>query len=189
MKRSAWKASLFSMADMVQLVWWVNQSMLIYNISLYSWHVSLIKEMERNIRNFILSGDKDKRNMVTMVWKKLCRPLAQGGLNLRSLRILNNATNLHLFWNMTNFGPDCQKRVIRISGGSRTLDKGLQTFSSYKILIFYSHKKVYMFLSSFVYINDLFMSILPIKLILFFGTNYFTYSYLPLQNLNEWYYQ
>ncbi|KEH26952.1 hypothetical protein MTR_6g080340 [Medicago truncatula] len=71
--------------------------MLIYNISLYSWHVSLIKEMERNIINFILSGDKDKRNMVTMAWKKLCRPLAQGGLNLRSLQILNNATNLHLF--------------------------------------------------------------------------------------------
>jgi hypothetical protein len=58
-------------------------------------------------------------------------------------------------------------RVTWGSGGSRTLDQGVQTFSSYKILICYSHKKVYTFLSSFVYINDLFMPILPIKLILF----------------------
>jgi len=38
---------------------------------------------------------------------------------------------------------------------------------SYKILIFfYSRRKVYTCLSSFVYINDLFMPILQIKLIL-----------------------
>jgi len=85
MKLSAWKASLLSMAIRVQLVRFVIQSMLTYSISLYSWPVSLIKELEKNIRNFIWSGNREKRKMVTVAWKKLCRPLNQGGLNLRSL--------------------------------------------------------------------------------------------------------
>jgi hypothetical protein len=89
LKLSAWKASLLFIAGRVQLVKFVIQSMMIYSISLYSWHVSLIKEVEKNIRNFIWSGDPDKRKLVTVSWKKLCRPFAQGGLGLRSLTSLN----------------------------------------------------------------------------------------------------
>jgi hypothetical protein len=63
--------------------------MLTYSISIYSWHVSLLKELEKCIRNFIWSGDIEKRKLVTISWKKLCRPLSQGGLNLRSLISLN----------------------------------------------------------------------------------------------------
>jgi len=70
--------------------------MWIYSISLYSWLVSLIKQVEQKIRNFIWSGDQDKRKLVTIAWKKLCRPFSQGGLNIRSLDSLNNATNLKL---------------------------------------------------------------------------------------------
>jgi hypothetical protein len=53
MKLSAWKASLLTMAGRVQLVKAVIQSMMIYSITLYSWPISLIKEVERNIRNFV----------------------------------------------------------------------------------------------------------------------------------------
>jgi len=100
LKLSNWKASLLSMAGRVQLVRSVVQSMLSYNISIYSWHVSLLKDLEKSIRNFVWSGDKDMRKLVTVSWKKVCRPLKQGGLNLRSLISLNNATNLKMCWNM-----------------------------------------------------------------------------------------
>jgi hypothetical protein len=53
LKLSAWKTSLLTMAGRVQLVKAIIQSMIIYNITLYSWPVSLIKEVERNIRNFV----------------------------------------------------------------------------------------------------------------------------------------
>jgi ribonuclease HI len=76
--------------------------MLIYNISLYSWPTGLIKEVEKNIRNFIWSGDVDKRKLVTTSWKKVCRPLAQGGLNIRSISNLNKATNLKMCWSLMN---------------------------------------------------------------------------------------
>jgi mannosylglycoprotein endo-beta-mannosidase len=102
LKLSAWKASLLSIAGRVQLIKSVIQSMLTYNISLYSWHVSLLKDLEKCIRNFIWSGDLDKRKLVTISWKKVCRPVAQGGLNIRSLLTLNKASNLKLSWSMIN---------------------------------------------------------------------------------------
>jgi hypothetical protein len=102
LKLSTWKASLLSMAGRVQLVKAVIQSMLIYSISIYSCPASLIKVVEKHIRNFICSGDPDKRKLVTVSWKKICRPLSQGGLNLRSLTKLNSASNLKLCWNLCN---------------------------------------------------------------------------------------
>ncbi|GAU19469.1 hypothetical protein TSUD_77130 [Trifolium subterraneum] len=90
------------MAGRLQLVRAVIQSMLIYSITLYSWPTSLIKELEKNIRNFVWSGEIDKRKLVTVSWKKVCRPLSQGGLNLRSLSSLNKASNLKLCWTMLN---------------------------------------------------------------------------------------
>jgi ribonuclease HI len=99
-KLSAWKASLLSIAGRVQLVRSVVQSMLTYSISIYSWPISLLKDLEKCIRNFIWSGDSDKRKLVTVSWKKMCRPYSQGGLNIRSLIKLNEATNLKLGWDL-----------------------------------------------------------------------------------------
>jgi hypothetical protein len=116
-KLSAWKASLLTIAGRVQLVRSVIQSMLIYSISLYSWPISLLKDIEKAIRNFIWSGDIDKRKLVTVAWKKVCRPYSQGGLNIRSLIMLNKATNLKLCW--TIFTSKCswakllRDRVLR----------------------------------------------------------------------------
>jgi mannosylglycoprotein endo-beta-mannosidase len=102
LKLSAWKASLLSIAGRVQLVRSVIQSMLTYSISIYSWPSSLLKDLEKCIRNFIWSGDIEKRKLVTISWQKMCRPLEQGGLNLRSLISLNTASNLKLCWSLFN---------------------------------------------------------------------------------------
>jgi hypothetical protein len=71
LKLSAWKASLLSIAGRVQLVRAVVQSMLIYSISIYSWPESLLKDIEKNMRNFIWSGDIEKRKLVTVSWKNV----------------------------------------------------------------------------------------------------------------------
>jgi hypothetical protein len=129
LKLSACKASLLSIAGRVQLVKAIIQSMLIYSISLYSWPVSLLKDMEKCIRNFIWSGDIDKRKLVTVSWEKLCRPYSQGGLNLRSLTKLNSATNLKLCWSLLNSQSSWAKllrdRAIR---GSRSISHHIYSF-------------------------------------------------------------
>jgi hypothetical protein len=116
-KLAAWKASLLSIAGRVQLVISVVQSMLVYSISIYSWPVSLLKDLERWIKNFIWSGDLDKRKLVTVAWKKVCRPLSEGGLGIRSLITLNEASNLKLCWDLLNSQEQwailLKSRVIR----------------------------------------------------------------------------
>jgi hypothetical protein len=108
---------LLSIAGRVQLVQSVIQSMLIYSLSLYSWPVALLKDVEKCIRNFIWSGDIDKRKLVTVSWDNICKPYSQGGLNLRSLTKLNTATNMKLCWNLLNSQSSWAKllrdRVIR----------------------------------------------------------------------------
>jgi hypothetical protein len=75
--------------------------MLFHCITIYSWPVQLIKDMERWMRNFIWSGDVNKRKLVTVAWHKVCTPFKEGGLGIRSLSKINEGANLKLCWEMT----------------------------------------------------------------------------------------
>ncbi|GAU16832.1 hypothetical protein TSUD_367790 [Trifolium subterraneum] len=99
-KLSAWKASYLFMAGRVQLIRSVIQGMMMHTISVYSWPSSLIKDLERWMRNFIWSGDVNQRKLVTMAWHRVYTPLNEGGLGIRSLSKLNEATNLKLCWEL-----------------------------------------------------------------------------------------
>jgi len=65
-------------------------------MSIFSWPTSLLRDMEKWIRNFIWSGDTGKKQLVTVSWKKVCVDKDEGGLGIRSLICLNQATNLKL---------------------------------------------------------------------------------------------
>jgi hypothetical protein len=97
-KLAAWKASLLSVAGRIELVKSVVQSMLIHSITVYSWPISLLKGLERWIKNFIWSGDIYQRKLVTVAWKFFCKPYDEGGLGIKSLITLNEASNLKLCW-------------------------------------------------------------------------------------------
>jgi len=99
-KMSSWKASLLFIAGKVQLIKSIVQSMLIHTLSVYDWPVSLLKELEAVMRKFFWSGDINNRKLVTVAWKKMCKPTDQGGLGIRSLKKLNQATNLKLCWDL-----------------------------------------------------------------------------------------
>ena len=111
-KMSAWKASLLSIAGRVQLVKSIIQSMLIHTITVYDWPMSLIKDLEKAIRNFIWSGCIDKRKLVVVAWKKICKPTDQGGLGIRSLKKLNQAANLKLCWDLFHKKEDWSELLV-----------------------------------------------------------------------------
>lgn len=71
---------------------------MIYSFHVYMWPISLLKSMDRCIRNFIWSGNTYKRKLVTVAWQKLCSPVSSGGLGLRFLRSINEAAMLKLSW-------------------------------------------------------------------------------------------
>jgi len=100
-KLESWKASLLSIGGRIQLVKVVVQSMLLHTMSVYSWPISLLIEIEKWIKNFIWSGDITKNKIITMAWKKICASYEEGGLNIRSLVCLNEATNLKLLGSLT----------------------------------------------------------------------------------------
>jgi ribonuclease HI len=54
------------------------------------------------MKNFIWSGDLNQRKLVTVGWKKVCKPFAEGGLGIRSIITLNEASNLKLCWDLIN---------------------------------------------------------------------------------------
>jgi len=112
LKLSAWKASLLSIAGRAQLVKSVIHSMLIHSLSVYSWPIALLKDIERMIRNFIWSDDIDKRKLVTVAWHKICKPFNEGGLGIRSLRAPNEAVNLKVCWDLLQSNEDWAK-VLR----------------------------------------------------------------------------
>jgi len=74
--------------------------MLLHTINIYSWPVSLLRDIERWMKFFIWSGDINKRKLVTVAWKKVCATFEEGGLNVRSLIALNEATNIKLCWDL-----------------------------------------------------------------------------------------
>jgi len=100
LKFSAWKTSLLSMVGRVQLVKSVIQSMLLHSISVYSFPVKLIKDIERWMRNFVWSGDVNQRKLVTVSWHKVFLPLKEGGLGIRSMSKINEGANLKLCWEL-----------------------------------------------------------------------------------------
>ena len=116
-KLAAWKASLLSIAGRVLMVKSVIHSLLLHSILIYDWPVSIIKQIEGWIRNFIWSGDINKRKMVTVAWHKCCKPIAEGGLGLRSITKLNEASNMKLCWEMMTSDEDwcrlIRSRVLR----------------------------------------------------------------------------
>jgi hypothetical protein len=75
MKLSAWKASLLSIAGRVQLVKSVVQSMLLHCLTIYSWPIKLLKDLEKWMRNFIWSGEINKRKLVTVSWHKVSKSI------------------------------------------------------------------------------------------------------------------
>ena len=128
-KLVAWKVNFLFVTGKVQLVRSVIQSMTIYSIMVYSWSVSLIKMMEGWCRNFIWSDDIYKRNLVIMTWKHCCRDVRDGGLSIRSLRILNKASDLKQCWSVLNDHEDWA-RILRIRVFKRGRHVKYHVFSS-----------------------------------------------------------
>lgn len=99
-KLSSWKGSAWSFMGMVQLVKSIIQGMLVYSFHVYMWLVSLLKSLDKCIRNFIWTDNVNKRKLVAVAWSNMCQPTVSGGLGLRSLRSINEAALLKLSWDM-----------------------------------------------------------------------------------------
>lgn len=82
------------MAGRLTLVKFIVQNMFSSILSIYSWLVSFSRIIQKACRNFIWSDNIHDRKLVA--WKKICQPILNGGLRLRSLVRLNEDSKLKL---------------------------------------------------------------------------------------------
>lgn len=104
-KLSNWKAYLLNMDGRVHVMKSVIHNMLTYSLLIYAWPVSLIKELEKCMRNFIWSDDICKRKLLTVAWHKVCKPYSEDGLGIRCVSKINDVSNLKMcldLYNSTN---------------------------------------------------------------------------------------
>ncbi|XP_019450653.1 PREDICTED: uncharacterized protein LOC109352923 [Lupinus angustifolius] len=106
LKLAKWKGSTLSIIGRVELVKSIIHSMLVFSFHVYLWPSSLLKLIDKSMRNFIWSGDISTRKLVTVAWHKICTPTIEGGLGLRSISDLNQASLLKLAWGMRSSSQD-----------------------------------------------------------------------------------
>ena len=99
-KLNSWKGRLLTFMGRVQLVNVVICSMLTYSFHVYKWPSSLLSEVAKAMRNFIWSGSVDQKKICTVSWSQLCKPKKEGGLAVMDPVKLNQASLLHLTWQL-----------------------------------------------------------------------------------------
>ncbi|GAU28861.1 hypothetical protein TSUD_21990 [Trifolium subterraneum] len=116
-KLASWKGSLLSIIGRVQLVKSIIHGMLVYSFHIYAWPKSLLKKLDSWIRNFIWSGDVNTKKICTVAWRKICRSLDEGGLDIHSLYSINNSLMLHLCWKFFSSNDQwvvmCRSRYLK----------------------------------------------------------------------------
>lgn len=73
-KLASWKSNIIDMAGKLHLVK-VVVHVLMHSLTIYNWSCGIINNIEVWMRNFIWSGDLDKRKVVTIAWHKCCNIL------------------------------------------------------------------------------------------------------------------
>lgn len=89
------KTTLLTMTDITQSVKSLVQRMLIHCLQVYDSPMKILKILKSQIRNFIQSRDIDKRKLVIVAKSECGKPANEGGLGLRVLVSLNEASNLN----------------------------------------------------------------------------------------------
>ncbi|GJY92585.1 EGF-like calcium-binding protein [Tanacetum coccineum] len=88
---SGWKSKTLSFGGHLTLTKSVLGSLGIYYFSTFKAPVTIINKLESICRNFFWGGNSDDGKIAWVTWEKVLAPHDQGGLNIRSLKIFNQA--------------------------------------------------------------------------------------------------
>nr|GEX96867.1 RNA-directed DNA polymerase, eukaryota [Tanacetum cinerariifolium] len=93
---------------------------------------TIINKLKSIRRNFFWGGNFDERKMAWIAWDKVIAPLDQGGINIGSLKVFNQAMLSKWWWHFLNEeNAFWRKIIISIHGDQRGLSAG--SFLPYKM--------------------------------------------------------
>lgn len=90
-KLATWKGKCLTIVGRIELVKSVLQGMLVHTMLIYKWPRGLLWKLDMYSKNFIYSGDGNKKSLTTCSWKYMCKPIKDGGLGIRLLEEFNMA--------------------------------------------------------------------------------------------------
>ncbi|XP_026433407.1 uncharacterized protein LOC113330811 [Papaver somniferum] len=96
-KMAGWKGKLLSFQARLVLIKSVISSYVIHSMDVYKWTCTVIKQVERAIRNFLWSGDAEKRKYFTVLYDDLCLSKRKGGLGIKKLNDVNRVMLMKLW--------------------------------------------------------------------------------------------
>jgi len=94
------KGRILSIMGRVQLVKSIIHGMLVYSFHVYLWPRRLLRLLDSWIKKIIWSGDVLTKKVCTVTWKVMCQPWAEGGLDIKPTRLINEALILKLSWDL-----------------------------------------------------------------------------------------
>ena len=87
-----WKGKSFSMVGRATLIRSVITGFFIHSFMIYKWSVSLIHMVTKKIKKFLWTGSCEESKLVSVNWKRCCRPYALSELGLKDLTLLNDSS-------------------------------------------------------------------------------------------------
>ncbi|XP_026378693.1 uncharacterized protein LOC113273144 [Papaver somniferum] len=96
-KLAGCKSKLLSFQVRLVLIKSVISSYVIHFMAVYKWPCTVIKQVESAIRNFLWSGDAEKRKYFTVLYDDLCLSKREGGLGIKKLNDVNRDMLINLW--------------------------------------------------------------------------------------------
>ncbi|BFG14167.1 hypothetical protein CerSpe_004410 [Prunus speciosa] len=112
-KLKGWKGKLLSGAGREILIKAVAQSLPTYTMNCFLLPKGFCDDLNSAVAKFWWSGDKDKRKIHWLPWKKLCNFKLEGGLNFRELRAFNLALLAKQGWRLCQHPNSLVARLFR----------------------------------------------------------------------------
>lgn len=99
---SSWKNGSLSYAGRLQLIALVLESIQVYWASVFLLPKTIIKDINKLLKNFLWNHGEVSRGKAKVAWKKVCKPKSQGGLGLKDLEVWNKATLVKNLWHVAS---------------------------------------------------------------------------------------
>ena len=98
LKVNNWKNKTLSYAGRFQLISSVLASLPVYWASVVLIPKSIIKDIEKIMRNFLWNSGESRKGIAKVAWNEICRPKIYGGLGLKNLSDWNIALLSSRIW-------------------------------------------------------------------------------------------
>lgn len=109
---SSWKGRYLSLGGRLTLIKSVLSSIPIYYLSCFRCPKSVVDRIEKLQQDFLWNDSIEKKKYHLVRWETVCKPLAQGGLGIRSIVKMNKALLGKWLWRVGELGHGLWKQIL-----------------------------------------------------------------------------